>query len=187
MKLSSPKAKQVWLADDATGAGSITDLKTWWDTIISDGKKLGYTVNEKKSWLILKDCRKLNEVKLLFSNTAIQVTTEGKRHLGAAIGSDEFREKYANDKVKMWCDEMEKLAEYAKTQPQAAFAAFIHGETHRFSYFLRTIPGMEKFVKPLDEVINDKFLPALIGTSFTGSERELFSLPISLGGLSIPI
>ena len=46
---------------------------------------------------------------------------------------------------------------------------------------------MEEFVKPLDEIIKDRFLPALLGTSFTGSERELFTLPISLGGLSVPI
>ena len=46
--------KQVWLADDATGAGRLAHLSRWWNTIISEGKKIGYYVNESKSWLILK-------------------------------------------------------------------------------------------------------------------------------------
>ena len=31
---------------------------------------------------------------------------------------------YATEKVQEWCDEMEKLSEYAKIQPQAEYAAF---------------------------------------------------------------
>ena len=40
---------------------------------------------------------------------------------------------------------------------------------------------------PLDKVIKDKFIPALFGTPLTQSERNLFSLPVRCGGLSIPI
>ena len=47
--------KQIWIADDATGAGKITNLKQWWDLLIYEGKKCGYYVNESKSWIILKN------------------------------------------------------------------------------------------------------------------------------------
>ena len=67
---------------------------------------------------------------------------------------------------------MEILSDFAKSQPQSAYAAFIHGEQHRFSYFLRTIPGMQIYMEPLDKVINDKFIPALFGTPLTHSEEE---------------
>ena len=52
---------------------------------------------------------------------------------------------------------------------------------------LRTIPGMEDYMKPLDKIVNDKFLPVFLGSTLTQAERELFSLPIKLGGLGIPI
>ena len=32
--------KQVWLADDAYGAGRLNELKGWWDIIISEGQKI---------------------------------------------------------------------------------------------------------------------------------------------------
>ena len=44
-----PEVSQVWLADDATGAGKLPSLKAWWDLVISEGSKLGYHVNEGKS------------------------------------------------------------------------------------------------------------------------------------------
>ena len=46
---------------------------------------------------------------------------------------------------------MDILSDFAKSQPQSADEPYIHGEQHRFSYFLRTIPGMEIYVEPLDK------------------------------------
>ena len=124
----------------------------------------------------------------IFDGTNINITCEGKRHLGAAIGTREFHQEYAEKKISKWCSEVERLAEFAKTQPQAAYAAFIHGEMHRFTYFLRTIPNMSGYLQPLDDVIENKFLPAILGsTSITATERNLYSLPIKSGGLGIPI
>ena len=185
---SSPGVKQVWLADDATGAGTLTNLKKWWDTIVSEGTKVGYYVNEPKSWLILKDANALEQATEIFEGTGIQITTEGKRHLGAAIGSSDFRVSYATKKIAGWCAEMEKLSAIAKSQPQAAFAAYIHGEQHKFSYFLRTIPFMGNLLEPLDNIIDKQFIPALFGSdAISDIERNLYSLPIRLGGLGIPV
>ena len=124
----------------------------------------------------------------LFQQTNINITCEGKRHLGAAIGSREFHKEYAEKKINNWCSEIEQLANIAKTQPQAAYAAFIHGEMHRFTYFLRTIPNMSEFLKPLDDAIDNKLLPAIIGsTNISEVDRNMYSLPIKSGGLGIPI
>ena len=78
----------------------------------------------------------------LFSDTNINVTTEGMKHLGAVIGSNDFRTEYANEKVTEWCNELKILSEFAKSQPQATYAAFCFGEQNKFSYFLRTVPEM---------------------------------------------
>ena len=81
-----------------------------------------------------------------------------------------------------------KLADIAKTQPQAAYAAFVHGERHKFTYFMRTINGMEEFLAPLDKVIAEVFLPALLGKDTLPNHlRSLFALPLRFGGLAIPI
>ena len=50
---------------------------------------------------------------------------------------------------------MKSLADIAKTQPHAAYSAFIHGEQHKYTYFLRTIAGISENLKPLDEVIEN--------------------------------
>ena len=183
----APDVKQVWQADDAAGAGSIRNLKQWWDIIIREGQKYGYHVNESKSWLILKDPTKRQLVDETFAGSAIKITTEGKRHLGAALGSDGFRLEYASEKVEKWCGEIHKLAEIAKTQPQAAYSAFTHGERHRFAYFMRTIVGMSDVMQPLDDAINNELIPALLGSDvISKAERDMYSLPLRFGGLALP-
>ena len=59
LKIKCTQISQVCLADDSTGAGKLADLKKWWNTIISEGEKYGYFVNQGKSWLIIKDERLL--------------------------------------------------------------------------------------------------------------------------------
>ena len=122
----------------------------------------------------------------MFTNTKINITTEGKRHLGAAIGSNKFRVKHVTEKVDEWIDELRTLSTYVKSQPQAAYAAFCFGEQNKYSYFLRTIPGMSEFMKLVDEIIKNELLSSIIGESITDKEKELHSLLTRLGGLGIP-
>ena len=50
---------------------------------------------------------------------------------------------------------------------------------------LRTIPRVSELLKPLEEVITLKFIPALVGRAVSVEERALLALPIRLGGLGI--
>ena len=127
-------AKQSWYADDATGSGWLDGLKKWWDELEESGPGLGYFPNAKKCLLIVKPCRE-EEARELFAGTAINVTTEGQKHLGAALGSRSYLEEYVNDKVVDWVNEVKRLAEFAVSQPQACFAAFTFGLKHRWTYF----------------------------------------------------
>ena len=47
-------AKQCWLADDATGAGPLEEVKQWWDELREAGPPLGYYPNSMKCWLVIK-------------------------------------------------------------------------------------------------------------------------------------
>ena len=38
----------------------------------------------------------------IFEETAINITTEGRKHLGAALGSSYYLEQYVNGKVEEW-------------------------------------------------------------------------------------
>ena len=78
---------------------------------------------------------------------------EEKDHLGALLGSDTFCEKYASYKVKNLCTEIKKLSEFAKSQSQAVYAAFIHGELHKYIYFVRTKAHINTHLKTLDQII----------------------------------
>ena len=52
---------------------------------------------------------------------------------------------------------------------------------------MRTIRGMEEHLDPLDSIINDQFLPALLGATITEQERQLCKLPVKAGGLVFSI
>lgn len=68
----------MWYADDATGAGSLNQLKNWWDCIKSDGT---YDANSTKTWLIVKEEHHEQALEI-FAGTGVQITSIGKRHLG---------------------------------------------------------------------------------------------------------
>ena len=182
-----PEVSQVWLADDATGAGKLQDLKNWWDLVTEEGCKLGYHVNEGKSWLILKNPNDLESAQQIFLDSRINMTTTGKRHLGAALGSNEFKISYIQEKVSKWCEEIQNLADIAKTQPHAAYSAYVHGQQHKYRYFIHTINDIQDQLKPLDDLITNTLIPAITGFKVSDGDRELFALPIKAGGLGIEI
>ena len=93
----------------------------------------------------------------------MNITLEGRRHLGAVIGSKEFKDQYCQEKVDKWLREMESLAEISKSQPHAAYVAFTKGFKSKFTYYFRTIESFEEYVNPIEEVIHGSFLPSLFG------------------------
>ena len=46
---------------------------------------------------------------------------------------------------------------------------------------------MEEYIKPLDHLITNKFIPTLLQAIITDQDRKLYSLPVKHGGLGIPI
>ena len=120
-----PMVKQVWYADDATGAATCFELCAWWDTLVALGQRFGYHLNAIKTHLIVKK-QFFDKAKCLFEGTNINITVQGKRHLGAAIGSREYTKKYVGDKVKTWTQEVLLLVEIATSQSHAAYSVFVH-------------------------------------------------------------
>ncbi|CAH3146181.1 unnamed protein product [Porites lobata] len=169
-------ASQCWYADDAAGCSSLGDVKTWWDKLMVSGPPLGYFPNPQKCWLIVKP-EKERPAKEIFSETTINITTEGRKHLGAALGSRDFFEEYVDEKVEEWVAQVTVLAEFATAQPQSSYAAFVFGLRHRWTYFLRTVPDIAPFLEPLERAIADLLVPAITEHVTTQEERDLLELP----------
>ena len=135
--LEDEETKQVWFADNATAGGSLLGLRRWWDCLVESGPAYGYHPNPAKTCLVVKE-EKMEMAKEVFQGTGISVTEEGKRHLGAAIGTQPFVERYVMQRVSEWVNAIERLSTFAHTQPHAAYAAFTHGLMSKWNYLLRT-------------------------------------------------
>ena len=151
------------------------------------GPKFGYYPEASKSWLIVKEKAKQRAF-TVFKDTAIKITTEGQRHLGAVIGSSKYKREYVQNKIDELINEIKVLSMIAKTEPQAAYSCFITAFKHKPSYIMRTIPDISDQLNQLDELITSEFIPAITGGIHCSDiERKLLSLPSKLGGLGIPI
>ena len=179
------KVKQVAYADDLSGAGKISDLMKWWNLVNDKGPIIGYTPNANKSVLIVKP-ELYGIAEEIFKDSGVIITKDGMRHLGAAIGTEEFKKKYMGDKVNEWVKEVEGLAIIAKTEPHAAYSAYTHGLQHRWSFVMRTIPDISTLLRPLENSIRNVLLPVLLRSRALGdNERALLVLPPRLGGMGI--
>ena len=177
-------AKQCWFADDATVAGSLEEVKQWWVALVEAGLPLRYYPNSKKCWLVVKP-EKEGCTKEMFAGTGINITTEGRKHLGAALGSQSHLEQYVGAKVEDWVEEVMKLAEFARPQLQASYAAFTFRLRHRWTYFMRTLPDIGNLLQPLERAISDVLIPSLIGRNCSEAERDLVAFPVCMGGLGL--
>ena len=151
------------------------------------GPKFGYTPNAKKSWLIVKE-EALHQAKMVFSESGINITAQGKQHLGAPLGTNAFIQSFVESKVVGWVEEIKWPSRIARTQPQAAYTALIHGIMGRWAFLMRSIPGIQGLFQPLEDIIRHSLLPAITGRpAISDTESKLIALPVRLGGLGIAI
>ena len=119
----------------------LQQLYAWWNSLVSLGPTFGYFANSHKSWLIAKRCH-LEAATDIFRGTGINITAEGRRHLGAALGEQSFVDSYVKDKLTKWVHELEVLTMMAKAHPEAAYSALTHGSMSKCSYLICTIPDI---------------------------------------------
>ena len=185
LRAHNPGIKQVWFADDAAASGSIESLKEFWESIQRDGSDFGYHPNASKSVLIVKNPANLSEAKRIFQDMNIIITSDGERHLGAVVGSEDFKKQFIEEKVGKWVKDIRKLSSFAAEDPQSAYAAYTKGICHRWTYVQRTVPQIGALFEPLEACIRNEFLPALIGRAVSNTERRILALPPRLGGIGI--
>ena len=64
----------------------------------------------------------------MFAGTGINITTEGRKHLGAALGQRSYLEECVGGKVKEWISEVILLAEFATSTASLLCSLYIRAE-----------------------------------------------------------
>ena len=175
---------QAWYADDSSAAGKLIERRKWWDILCQAGPDYGYFPLARKTVLIVK-AEYFQMAEEIFRGSGVKITKEGERHMGAVVGSEEFKESYVKEKIEKWIVDVEELARIAKDEPQAVYSSFTKAISHRWTYVQRTVPDIQHLFIPLEEAIREKLIPAIIGRKVSNIERRIFALPVRLGGLGI--
>jgi len=96
--------------------------------VVSLGPSFGYFPNANKTWFVTKT--QFDSIgKKIFGDTAVNVTSEGRPHLGAPIGTSKYVEKFTVNKVNNWILEVDTLSSIATSQLHAAYACFPMGSS----------------------------------------------------------
>ena len=185
LKSAAPDVKQVWFADDSAGAAKLDELKVWWDHLNYCGPAYGYFPKPAKTHIIVKSPELLEKAEKLFGGEGVHVTSDGERHIGAVVGSAEFKEQYVRKKVKKWTEDVKQLSTIAQEEPQAALSAFNIGLSQRWKFLQRTISETGQLFEPLERSIREELIPALVGRGVSDIERRIFALPYRYGGMGI--
>ena len=162
--------KQSWFADDASAAGKLRTVRYWWEKLIILSPKYGYFPKPSKTVLIVKDLALKNLAKNMFAGTGITIDCQGERHLGAAIGNEEFKNQYFSKKVAKWVHDIKDLLSIAADEPQVAYSAFTKSICHRWTFVQRTVPQTGHLF-PMEEVIKDVFITPMLGRQLPWKEK----------------
>ena len=187
ININEHHSKEVAFADDFTVAGKVKEIKDYWDALLQIGPLFGYFPKPSKSYLIVKQ-QYQKTAEETFMGSEVKITTEGKRHLGAVIGSKSFKKSFSQSLVDEWIILLKLLSKIAESEPQSAYATFVGGFRGKLTYFMRTITSLGESLKPLEDVIRFHFIPAITGGHLcSDNKRLLLSLPLRFGGLAIPL
>ena len=104
-------------------------------------------------------------------DSGVEIISNGTRHLGAAVGTEDFKHSYVKKKVDSWI--------------HAVFAAYTHCLQSQWTFLCRSMPGTPALFEPLEDAIRQVLIPALLRREVSDLERDLISLPARMGGLGI--
>ena len=155
-------------------------------SVITIGPRYGYNPNPNKCVLMTKNSEIQRKAQEMFGKFGMETTTTGKHHLGAAVGSTNFKAEYMQGLVTGWVDDVKLMANIAKSEPQCAYTAMTYAIQHRWKFVQRTIPDISAYIKELEFEIQHTLIPAMTGQDISNEKRDIFALPVRLGGMGIP-
>ena len=121
----------------------------------------------------------------MISGTNVEIT-HGARVLGSVIGSSEASKYFLKDAEIEYTESLDRLGQFALISPQNAYACLTKGVQQKLSFFSRTTPSMDGVLDKMEERLG-RVTPNIVGKEIIQEERELFSLPLRMGGLNITL
>ena len=183
-RLKAHLCRQPWFADEAASIGKLQHVKSWWESFLSLGPRYGYYPRPDKCWLILKDETSKKVAEDLFASSKVNITTEGHRYLGRTLGSAQFKQQYIGKLIEEWVIQIDKLSEMATREPHLSYAVFVKVMQSKWSFAMRTIPGIDDGLTKLEVHIR-YFLEKIMGRTITDFELRVLALPCKIGGLGV--
>ncbi|EJK61421.1 hypothetical protein THAOC_18097 [Thalassiosira oceanica] len=127
-------------------------------------------------WLTIPE-RMEEEVKQFLADNGLPwQTTQGKRHVGGFIGSEDALSAWIEPKVENWTFAIER-ASAAVRYPQTAYTGLARSLQCEWQYICRVVEGAERYLEPLEKAIREEFLPALLGVDKAEIGDDLLTQP----------
>ena len=79
-------------------------------------------------------------MRTIFTGTSINIRADGRKNLGAVVGSDTYKVQYVENLVGDWNTHLKLLSTIVETQPHTAYLAFVSGFRSKLNFFMRAIP-----------------------------------------------
>ena len=143
----------------------------------------GYYPKPSKCILITKPDR-VDRANEIFKGSGIEavaegckesgISCEGTRHLGAAVGTTDFKRSYVMKKVKDWIQSLVKLSTIAAVEPHAAFSTFTHCLQSQWTFLLAVCPTPPIYFT-FEDAIKSVFIKALLKRDVNDRERDMLS------------
>jgi hypothetical protein len=175
-----------WYLDDGTIVGKTDDVRQALRIVQEECALIGLHLNESKSILFWgsMDLAKLD----CFPEAITRTANSGVKFLGVGAGSVDFVNKFAHKKV----ESIGKLLEAAKNLEDPQMELLLLRSCiglPKFAFLLRMCPPeqISLAISSLDGQISSFLCHILNLPDMTDSTRFEISLPISKGGLGIPI
>ena len=89
------------------------------------------------------------------------------------------------EKVRSWVSCLQDLISVTGSQPQASYHALVKSFQSEWTFLERAVPDCGQLFEEIEQLIVDWFIPLLIGSEVTASERVLMSLPVRFRGLGL--
>jgi hypothetical protein len=181
-----PKTTQPWYADDNAMVGPVSSLATAQRLLLQLGPRRGYFPEPEKSILIVPTDTPTTSLSLLDEFDFQR--TEGHRYLGGFVGSGPTEADWIDPQIEKWVAGVHELSKVARRYPQTAYAGLSKSLQAEWQYLQRVTPNIDQAFAPLEMVIAETFLPALLDSTVAevAQLRSLIALPVRFGGLGIP-
>jgi hypothetical protein len=117
-------------------------------------------------------------------DSGVEIITTGTRHLGAAVGTEDFKCSYVKKKVDAWIQCVKTLSGIASSEPHAVYAAYTHCLQSQWTFLCHTMPGNPELFMRSKMPFRQVLIPSLLHREVNDLERDLLS-SWRMGGMGI--